>query len=82
MFVGMIFGLVVHGVVLVFCIPFPGYDFNYTEKGAEHSALLRNESGVSDVVGNIMAVKNSIALRTYVYLIFPTILDWASTLLW
>ncbi len=74
MFVGMSFGLVVHGVVLLFRIPFPGYDFNYTEKGAGHSASL--------TVGNIMAVKNSIALRTYLYLIVPAILDWTSSLLW
>lgn len=42
MFVGMLFGLVMHEFVLVFKIPFPGYDHNDT------STTLSRENGHTD----------------------------------
>jgi len=86
MFVGMVFGLVMHAVVLYFKIPFPGYDIYHfageddaeatLEQGIvanEQSALLKKEESS----GEPLKIPNWM----YFFLIIPSIFDLGATAL-
>ena len=65
-----LFGLVVHWCVLLFRIPFPGYDFNYyTEETTDQSTFISDS-------------KKNLTVWTYFYLFIPMFTDFVSTLLW
>jgi hypothetical protein len=97
MFVGMLFGLVMHWVVLIFRIPFPGYDFGNNDNDivvssdvelrSEKTALL-GSGGSSGPVGNdnngAMAGESTktIPVWMYFFLAIPAIFDLAATALW
>ena len=97
MFVGMLFGLVMHWVVLLFRIPFPGYDFGNNDNDvvvsrdvelrSEKTALL-GSGGSSGPVGNdnngAMAGESTktIPVWMYFFLAIPAIFDLAATALW
>lgn len=87
MFVGMLFGLVMHGVVLYFEIPFPGYTFSKSEVGkndlkgqgsvpTEKDRLLANNGDEEQPAGN-----PTLPVWMYFFLAIPSIFDLAATAL-
>jgi drug/metabolite transporter (DMT)-like permease len=86
MFVGMLFGLVMHWLVLYFHIPFPGYDFSDDDDDA---TLPTTYGGVpateqdSLIPGNgkPKVDKNHVPTWMYFFLIVPSIFDLAATAL-
>ncbi len=87
MFVGMLFGLVMHGIVLYFEIPFPGYTFAKAEddknttknEGSAPSEkdrlLVKNEDEVQP------AAMQTLPLWMYFFLAIPSVFDLAATAL-
>lgn len=97
MFVGMMFGLVMHWVVMYFEIPFPGYTFNSSENGnnnesttkqgahpTEKDRLLVKSGGNSDNNKNSeeqTPAMQSLPLWMYFFLAIPSIFDLGATAL-
>ena len=89
MFVGMTFGLVMHWIVLVFKISFPGYDFD--EDGAddegdveiptEKTSLTRANKMKAESYDVDNAPNKEIPLWMYFFLAIPAIFDLAATAL-
>ena len=84
MFVGMVFGLVMHGVVLCFKIPFPGYNHQMSAVGSgavpsETTGLLAKSGAVGDEQEK--AVTGSLPLWMYFFLAIPSIFDLGATVL-
>lgn len=97
MFVGMIFGLVMHWIVLLFRIPFPGYYFGNVEDvvvtrdvelRSETTSLLGGGKGSAiDRESNGVTAASSATTKTipvwmYFFLAIPAIFDLAATALW
>lgn len=96
MFVGMIFGLVMHWIVLIFRIPFPGYYFGNVEDvvvtrdvelRSEKTSLLGGGNGSAiDGENNGVTAASSATTKTipvwmYFFLAIPAIFDLAATAL-
>eukprot|EP00522_Entomoneis_paludosa_P006987 CAMPEP_0172444098 /NCGR_PEP_ID=MMETSP1065-20121228/4211_1 /TAXON_ID=265537 /ORGANISM="Amphiprora paludosa, Strain CCMP125" /LENGTH=474 /DNA_ID=CAMNT_0013194517 /DNA_START=199 /DNA_END=1623 /DNA_ORIENTATION=+ len=89
MFVGMLFGLVMHWIVLIFKIPFPGYDhttdtneMNDVERPAhEQDPLLKSSKMPSTTNGSTLPNKNKVPGWMYWFLAIPSIFDLAATAL-
>lgn len=94
MFVGMLFGLVMHWTVLMFRIPFPGYDFGKNddvdvavsrdvELRSEKTTLLGGGGAVDGGSSNgAPMTKRPIPVWMYFFLAIPAIFDLAATALW
>jgi hypothetical protein len=94
MFVGMCFGLVMHFVVMMCKIPFPGYDY-YAEPSKVESVAVRSGDGstsygaisetdplVKDGDGSAPAQKaQKIPVWMYFFLAIPAVFDLAATAL-
>jgi len=84
MFVGMVFGLVMHAFVLYFKIPFPGYNHEGTS-----SSSTKNGSVPSETTGLIeaksddktTATTESLPVWMYFFLAIPSIFDLGATAL-
>ena len=97
MFVGMLFGLVMHWVVVFFRIPFPGYDHDDEDGNAtsgdveiptEKTSLVmsnksnnKNEESALPMEGGDSSSKE-IPTWMYFFLAIPAIFDLAATALW
>jgi hypothetical protein len=96
MFLGMTFGLVMHVVVLVFKIPFPGYDHDATAKSSgnkkfdvekavtsEKTGLLRkvDESKSSSDIEDTKGESTAIPVWMYFFLAIPAVFDLGATAL-
>jgi drug/metabolite transporter (DMT)-like permease len=86
MFVGMVFGLVMHGFVLFFKIPFPGYNHT-TSRGATDSdaspsekTTLMAKSGKADEE-KVSPTSQSLPVWMYFFLAIPSIFDLGATVL-
>lgn len=95
MFVGMIFGLVMHGLCVYFTIPFPGYDHAATAEvvvtpypTTETTSLLMGSAGGGGGGGRVVAVekeettKVGIPTSMYFLLAIPAAFDLGATALW
>lgn len=92
MFVAMSFGLLVHWLVVVFCIPFPGYDFNLSKEvngvhSKEEFVQERLHLVDASLNGDVDSIRDDVNCNRYVplwmyfYLAIPTIFDFAATIL-
>mmetsp|Transcript_8907 Transcript_8907/g.20011 ORF Transcript_8907/g.20011 Transcript_8907/m.20011 type:complete len:474 (+) Transcript_8907:91-1512(+) len=87
MFVGMLFGLVMHWVVLAFRIPFPGYDFGGdggadggdVEIATEKTSLVNKNKKTNEET--VEASSKTIPTWMYFFLAIPAIFDLAATAL-
>ena len=97
MFVGMLFGLLMHWVVLAFKIPFPGYDHDGGEENdpsgrgdveipTEKTSLVNNKKGNNkdeEALGEDGGTgSKEIPTWMYFFLAIPAIFDLAATALW
>ena len=96
MFVGMMFGLVMHWIVLIFRIPFPGYYFDNEDVVVSRDVELRSEktsllgggngSAIDGENNGVMAASSAttktIPVWMYFFLAIPAIFDLAATALW
>lgn len=89
MFVGMLFGILMHWVVLFFRIPFPGYDFGEGNEGSgdveiptEKTSLVSSNAkkDAIDDPGTSSSDKE-IPLWMYFFLAIPAVFDLAATAL-
>lgn len=89
MFVGMLFGLVMHWAVLAFKIPFPGYDFNNKESGVsgdveiatEKTSLVSKQNKNEENTSLEDAGPKGIPTWMYFFLAIPAVFDLAATAL-
>ena len=95
MFVATLFGLVFHWVVLVFRIPFPGYEFSVWKDdspGGRDEQRVLLDAPSSDGIGThrshndgnvtIVAKRRKVPTWMYFYLAIPAIFDFAATIFW
>ena len=95
MFVATLFGLVFHWVVLVFRIPFPGYEFSVWKDdspGGRDEQRVLLDAPSSDGIGthrsqndgNVtkVAKRRKVPTWMYFYLAIPAIFDFAATIFW
>ncbi len=91
MFVAMSFGLLLHWLVVVFRIPFPGYDFDvskeedgiHTKEAFEQERLNLVDASLNGGVDSIQDDVNcdrNVPMWMYFYLAIPTIFDFAATI--
>jgi len=91
MFVGMLFGLVMHWFVLAFKIPFPGYNHGDgngeannggdVEIASEKTSLVKGKGGDNAEVESASSGNKSIPVWMYFFLAIPAIFDLAATAL-
>ena len=83
MFVGMMFGLIMHWFVVAFKLPFPGYDFDHdgaddegdVEIPTEKTSLTRKMKAEP----NVDTTSKEIPMWMYFFLAIPAIFDLAAT---
>lgn len=86
MFVGMVFGLIMHGVVLYFKIPFPGYNHDYSQGNADKDAAPSETTGLIAKKGDgddekERVVTGSLPVWMYFFLAIPSVFDLGATAL-
>jgi hypothetical protein len=87
MFVGMMFGLVMHGIVLWKKIPFPGYDVyhnhdsNEQEEKEKGPIMVQETTGLLNNNNNNKKEQMTIPIWMYFFLVIPSIFDLGATAL-